>query len=64
MAVDSVNRHQFVVVPLFGDSFILQYDNLIGVSDRGKPVRDHDRCPACHETFQRLLNQLLCLGVH
>src|SRR3954470_9242078 len=42
---------------------ILDYVDYIRLSDRGEPMRDHDRRLAFHQSVQRLENQLLRLRV-
>jgi hypothetical protein len=55
--------HQFLVRSLFDHASPVKDKDSIQHPNCRQPVRDHDRCPACHETLCRLLDQRLGLGV-
>ena len=38
---------------------VIHYNDMIRVSDCGKPVRDDDHCFPMHQLFKRLLSQML-----
>ena len=41
----------------------VKHDYLVGPDDRGEPVGDHDHGLAGHEPLERLLDQMLVLGI-
>lgn len=41
----------------------VEHDYLVGTDDRGEPVGDHDHGLAGHEPLERLLDQMLVLGI-
>jgi len=46
------------------DASVVEHENLVGVHNCGKAMRNHNRCPVRHQAFQRLLNQSFRRGVH
>jgi len=42
----------------------LENEDLVGMADGGKPVRDHKASSVFHEVVERLLDQALGRGVH
>jgi hypothetical protein len=55
--------HEVVVRAHLGDGAGLQDGDEVGLADGGEPVRDDEGGAADHEAVQRLLHQLLRLGV-
>uniref|UniRef100_A0A0A8XUT2 Uncharacterized protein n=1 Tax=Arundo donax TaxID=35708 RepID=A0A0A8XUT2_ARUDO len=55
--------HELVVRADLGDGAALQDGDEVGLADGGEAVGDHQRGATDHEAVQRLLHQLLRLGV-
>ena len=48
---------------LFPDFPVVQHDYLVSALDCRKPMGHDDRRAIAHDTFNRLLNQLLSFGI-
>src|SRR5690625_4788168 len=48
---------------LLGDAVAVDYDDAVGVTDRGQPVRDHQGRAAARQLLQRLLDRPFCLRI-
>lgn len=46
-----------------GDGVALQHGHGVSLADGGEPVRDHQGAASDHEAVQRLLHELLLLGI-
>ena len=62
--VKTARRQQIDVIALFDNVPIVQYEDEIGILDRGKPVRDDKTRPAFHQRIHCLLDQDLRAGVN
>jgi hypothetical protein len=54
----------FVVCAALDDPAVIKYQDLVRTHNRGKPMRDDNRCAVRHQTLQRFLDQSLRRGVH
>src|SRR3982075_2522115 len=61
--VQSTPLQQIRVPPLLDHLTMIHDQDDVRCKDRGKPVRDHQRCPTLEERPQRHLDQVLGLGV-
>src|SRR5438876_2111759 len=61
--VDTARVEQLAVRALLDDAALVQHDDAIDVLDRRQAVGDDDRGPAAHQLLQRVLDQVLRLGI-
>ena len=54
LPVDSLQMQQFLMRAGFPDTPTMKNYDAVGVLNRGEPVGDDDRGPACQEFFQRV----------
>ncbi len=61
--VKTPGRGEFVVLAAFDQPAILDHKNDIGGTNRGKPMRNDNRCLSLHQTAQRFKDKLFRLRV-
>src|SRR5438477_12566671 len=56
MRVEPIEGEQFSVSPLLYNVAVVENDDSVGITNRGKPVRNHERRPTLHQAGQRLVD--------
>ena len=62
LVVPPAQSHQLVVVALLFDLAVGEDDDVVGVTDGGETVGDHEHGADVHHLLQRVLNEHLGLG--
>src|SRR5919198_865939 len=62
--VETPPLQELAMRALFDDTALVQHDDAVDVLDRREAMRDDDRGPSPEQLCQRVLNQVLRLGVH
>jgi len=61
--VDAVQLEELIVGTLLDDQTVAHHEDQVGISDRRKPVSDHERCPSLHEIVEGLEDDAFRLRV-
>src|SRR5919112_3732588 len=61
--IEASAAKQLFMASLLDDLSSVEHHDLVGISDRGQSVRNHEDRSALHQPLDRLLNQPLRLGV-
>ena len=63
-AVEPLVRQQLVMRAAFDDASVIEHKDTVGALERQQALGDDKRCAVAHQLGQRLLDQVLGLGVH